>query len=72
MPRRASAPPPRGYAWRRYADGTWWYFAHGTDYPGSTPTFMQAARMWGRRNGYRVQAHQTDRGCSIRFTKNAP
>ena len=60
--------------WRRYADGSIYEFtAADRDY-GDPQRFRTAARMWGRRNGYRLtsslvakEGHEPS--VVIRFTK---
>lgn len=67
MPTPVPSSGPTRYRWKRYADGQTWAFARGVDYVVGTQSFIQAARLWGRANGYQVTARTTDTGCEIAF-----
>lgn len=42
--------------WRQWADGYWWELQKGRDHDQTPREALKAARMWGVRNGYWVNA----------------
>lgn len=72
------------YDWAQYADGDWYLFEQqiqsgfGAEYDGpydfpwevSPSNFAEAARQWGKRNGFKVERRlKNDRSVYLRFTR---